>query len=186
LRISCERRCSSPKPASLRRLLTPFKTAAQTTRTAGQICAGTSAGCRAFQTYRRGRRAWRIPGGGGPALECRLPLGHQRTVGTLCAAYVALCKSQVCSPEAPTRSREPETRDSSRSLLPEGADHSIRLIYGKKGEPTSGLEPLSCSLRVSCSTAERGPQTFLYALARSICWVPSSVSRSRNLGSERV
>jgi hypothetical protein len=26
----------------------------------------------------------------------RLPLGHQRTAGTLCAAYVALRKSQVC------------------------------------------------------------------------------------------
>jgi hypothetical protein len=43
-----------------------------------------------------------------------------------------------------------------------------------------------CSLLVICSTAERGPQTFLYALARSICWVPSSVSTARNPGSERV
>jgi len=41
--------------------------------------------------------------------------------------------------------REPETRDSSRSLLPEGADHRIRLIYGINGELTSGLEPLTCS-----------------------------------------
>ena len=30
---------------------------------------------------------------------------------------------------------------------------SFRLIYGQKREPTSGLEPLTCSLRVSCSTS---------------------------------
>ena len=51
-------------------------------------------------------------------------------------------------------------------------------------ERTRSADPIS--LRVSCSTAERGPQTFLYALVRSICWVPSSVSRARNLGSECV
>jgi hypothetical protein len=35
----------------------------------------------------------------------------------------------------------------------------IRLIHGKNKEPTSGLEPLTCSLRVSHSIAEGAAST---------------------------
>src|SRR5919107_5981157 len=47
-------------------------------------------------------------------------------------------------------------------------------------EPTSGLQPPACSLRVSCSTAERGPQTSLYAPA--VC-VPHSSTKTSLSGS---
>ena len=39
------------------------------------------------------------------------------------------------------------------------------------------------SLRVSCSTVQRGPQTFPEALANPICWAPPSVSRARKRSS---
>src|SRR5215210_8149970 len=89
-----------------------------------------------------------MPGGGGPAAERRLPLGHQRAAGTLCAAYVALRKSRVSSPEAPTR--PPSARNLRLVAEPasrrSGSQYPAHLRH-KRGA-MSGLEPLTCSLRV--------------------------------------
>ena len=48
--------------------------------------------------------------------------------------------------DAPVISRSPQHKPEAISIL------SIPLIYGQNREPTSGLEPLTCSLRVISQT----------------------------------
>src|SRR5215210_669968 len=90
-----------------------------------------------------------MPGGGGPAPECRLPLGHQRAAGTLCAANVALRKSQVCSPKAPTR--PPRARNLRLVAEPasrrSGSQYPAHLRHKRRADEWTRTA-YSCSLRV--------------------------------------
>jgi hypothetical protein len=111
-------------------------------------------------------------------------MGAHRSTECVRQKRCALCHPATIRPRVPCLA-------SCSKLAPALAPRLVciaefHLPIARKREPTSGLEPLTCLLRVSRSTAERGPQAFLYALARYICWVPSSVSRARNPGSERV